>query len=135
MGKLERIRVRRPSVLLLIDVKPASGGPRIIVPIPIAAITVLVETIGSWAPALKRLGVRLPKRISRHLEQHTRVAATKIPVNINAGEGAKRWDGGSVVESALGAVEALWRELISYGSWDFVNVKSSSGDRVVIRFV
>ena len=37
------------------------------------------------------------------------------------------------VESALGAVEALWRELIF--AWDFVNGKSSSGDRVVIRFV
>ena len=60
MGKLERIRVRRPSVLLLIDVKPASGGPRIIVPIPIAAITVLVETIGFWGLP-EGLGVRLPK--------------------------------------------------------------------------
>lgn len=128
MGRLEKVRLRRPSVLLLVDVKPASKGPRIIIPIPVAAITVLIETIGFWGPALRRLGVRLPDTISRHLE-HAGAATKSLPVNLHSK------DGESVVGLALRAVEELWRELISYGSWDLVNIKSSSGDRILIRFV
>jgi len=112
----------------LVIVKPASGKHRIIVPIPVAAITVLVETVGFWGPALARLGVRLPNGVGKHLER-IRSDLERLPVDLKSDHGE------SVLISAISSIEELWQELISYGSWDVVDIKTSSGDRVLVRFI
>jgi hypothetical protein len=118
----------RPSVLLLVVVKPASAKYRIVMPIPVALITALVETVGFWSFLLNKLGVRLPK--TAELASHKGLRALSR-FNID-------WDAddlSSMILAVLKTIEELWMDLISHGSWTFVDVRSSSGDRVQVRFI
>lgn len=124
----QKILGRRPSILLLIVIKPAAAKRRIVIPIPVALVTVLVETAGFWGSILGRLGVRLPQNVAQaSLKGSKRLPY--LPLDLN-GESLN-----SILSAVFGALEGLWLDLISYGSWSLVDIKSSDGDRVLIRFI
>ncbi|NLU42701.1 MAG: hypothetical protein GXX08_10910 [Firmicutes bacterium] len=123
-----RLLGRRPSTLMLVVVKPASSKFRIIVPIPVALVTVLVETVGFWSYVLGKLGVRLSNVSVPEVRKATR---TLSKFNINCDSE----DLGSLIFAVFKEIEGLWMELISHGSWTLVDIRSSSGDRVHVRFI
>jgi len=123
-----RLLGRRPSTLLLVVVRPASAKFRIVVPIPVALVTVLVETVGFWSYVLGKLGVRLSKAT---VPEMRKVSNTLSRLNINCDSE----DLGSMIFAVCKEIEVLWMELISHGSWTLVDVRSSSGDRVHVRFI
>ena len=123
-----RLLGRRPSTLMLVVVKPASSKFRIVVPIPVALVTVLVETVGFWSYVLGKLGVRLSDVSVPEVRKATR---TLSKFNINCDSE----DLGSLIFAVFKEIEGLWMELISHGSWTLVDIRSSSGDRVHVRFI
>jgi hypothetical protein len=119
---------RRPSTLLLVVVKPASAKFRIIMPIPVALVTVLVETVGFWSFLFGKLGVRLSKTAVPEVQKACR-ALSRFDIDCDSE------DLGSMILAVFKEIEGLWMELISHGSWTLVDVRSSSGDRVQVRFI
>lgn len=131
MAALGRFLNWRPSILLLVIVKPSSTKFRIIVPVPVATVTTLVEAVAFWGGTLGRLGGRWAKNGIK-----TPLTAEAASRRLTAGlRGLGLSSASSALEVAPAALERLWRELISHGSWSLVDAKTSGGDRIFVRFV
>lgn len=128
MGALGRLLNRRQSILMLVIVKSSSMKHRIVIPVPIAAVTTLVEAVGFWGTILSWFGFRWAKGALK-----APLAAQAITRRLSVDLGDLGFS--SVVSAVPAAVEELWRELISHGSWSLVDVKTSDGDKVVVRFI
>ena len=110
----------RRSVMLIIRFRTSDMKRSVLIPVPIPVITVLVESFGFWGQVAARIWRgRAFSRVNIEEKTHGMVKGETLD---------------AAISSVSHMVEGLWRELISMGSWTVVDIESSDGDRVSIRF-
>lgn len=107
--------MRRPSFFLLIYIRVPESRFRLAIAFPVFVVT---DVLDSLASLVRVADLIVPKALRR----------------LDA-EIIERFEWGGGIGSVLSMASGLWRELMWYGSWTFIDISTEDGVRVMLKFM